>query len=403
MKKLRLRKNIICLFVLVFSLSIMFFNNVSAESIDQSYQNIFDVETKDGVYKLSEEKDIKLPFIRYATDRIIVDKDLSKAGTMFSTKSIEVDNKVKGLQLLYANDSVRVNASMENAIIISGNNVVIDSNIERTAIIIARESITITDKAAISEDIILAAKSVEVNGNIKGSLLGYTDNLSVNGIINGDLRVNADNISIKGNDNILGSININTVNDNLNSIKNQYSNAIVNVYDLDVTNNIFSARNITNAVATCLIFSLIYIIIQKVSNSKLNTVILNKTSNHSLFVILSGTIYLIIIPVIIIALLFAILFGFGVIAVPLLIAFLAFTLIVCLLSTLIVGAFMFEYVKSNYIKDSTVWTDFIGSFFTILVLHILSKVPAISGYVIIALVIIAIGISLTCIFKKQKN
>ncbi len=403
MKKLRLRKNIICLFVLVFSFSIMFFNNVFAESIDQSYQNIFDVDTKDSVYKLSEEKDIKIPFIRYATDRIIIDKELSKTGTLFSTNSIEVNSPTKGLQLLYANDSVRVNATMENAIIISGNNVVIDSNVERSAIIFARESITITENATISEDVILASRNVEVNGNIKGSLLGYTDSLSVNGTINGDLRVNANNISIKGNENILGNININTTNSDLTSIKNQYNNAVINVYNLDATNNIFSARNITTAIATCLIFSLIYILIQKLSKNKLNNTILNKTSSNSLFVILSGTIYLIVIPVVILILLLGILFGFGVIAIPLLIAYSAFTLIVCLLSTLIVGTFMFEYVKSNYIKDSNIWTDFIGSFCTFLVLYILSRITIISGYVIMALVILAIGITLTCIFKKQKN
>ncbi len=396
-KKINLKIIVVAFMLLFVSLSTNTFASTNEET-----KTIFDFESTNGVYKFSENNDIYLPFIRYATDRIVVDKPISKLGGLFSSKSIEVNEKMNGLKLLFATDSVRVNSEMEYPIILSGGNVVIDSNISKSAIIIASDSITITDKANISDDIILMAKTIEIEGNVQGSVLGAADTINVKGNISNDLRVDATNVNISGDKNVLGNIYVRTTNTNLEGIKDTYKSATIEVYN-NKAQTMFTAKMITKIITSCLLLSLVFILIEKLSKQKFSSAILKKTSERPLFVIISGTLFLVAMPIVLIALIVGCMFSLSAIAFPILVAYIAFAIIVFSLSTFIVGVYLYSYVKAKYMKNNNIWMDIVGTFTIFILLKVLASIELISAYVIISLLIFSVGISLSVLFKKQKN
>lgn len=396
-KKLNLKIMLVAVFMLVFSMSTNIFAATS-----EGTNNLFDLNSTNGVYKFSEHSDIYLPFIRYATDRIVVDKEISNIGALASSKSIEVNEKTIGLKLLFASDSVRVNSEMEYPFVISGSSVVIDSNITRSAIIIASDSITVTENANISDDVILLTKNLNIEGNVDGSVIAVANTLNVSGKILKDLRVDTTNINISEKDNVSGNIYIRTTNSNLTGLSVTYPNAKIDVYSIKSGNN-FTIARVMNLITVSLLFAVLYILIDKLTNKKFSTAILNKTTQNSLFTVLSGTLYLVTIPIVLIILLVACIFNLSAIALPIIVAYSAFTIIIFSLSTFIVGTYLYTFVRAKYMKDNNVWMDIIGSFASFMTLKVLANIDVISGYVTIAILIFAVGMSLSTLFKKQKN
>jgi hypothetical protein len=429
MKLKFLKKNlgvsiILCLMVNVFFLNTVFATQTTNE-IDKSLtqeenktevksevvplntdDSILDIKAKDNIYRFSEdEKDIYLPYIRYSSDRIIMDKEIAKIGAVFSAKSIEVDSPIQKSQVLIASDSIRLNAKMEQPIIFTGNDVVIDSEITGSAIIFSSNNITITENGKIGEDVICFSNKLIMKGQIDGSLIGFfSEGVDISGTIKKDLRINTSQINISGNENIRGNLLIQTYNENLN-IKNNYPNAIIKV--LEEKTNTFNKINIVNiilkGITNCLVFTLIYILLCKYLKNNKAGKSLEKIKKHFTFTMMSGAIILLSSPMIFVFLILLMIIGLGILGIPLFISYFGFIVVFSILSTFVVGSFSYSYIKEKYLKNNNLGYDIIGAFVSFMTLYILSNLPYIGAFVSILLVMISNGIIFTLIFKKSKE
>lgn len=411
---------ILSLFIIVFNI---LFSSVNAENIDtngdlqnnneatainiseennnsSNIKSIFDTKALNDMYKVSDDKFTYLPFIRYATNRILIDKEISGLGTMFSGATIEVNSPTKGLQVMFANDTVRVNSNMEYGIIFASNDVIIDSTIDKPLIVFAGKKVIISENAVLNDDIICYSENIEVNGKIKGSLLGASANTNINGAIEKDLRIETSNIEVKNDTSINGNIYIQTYNDKID-IKDKYPNAIINIIKSD--KKALSYGVIMNSIISCLLFTLVYVIVNRKTKGKIYEVATNKTKNNLLFVILCGSISILAMPAIVLLLILLSVFGLYAVTVPLLLIYVFGILVIGLLSALIVGSLISNYMSKNYFKDKSAILNTFGIFFVFMSLHILSKLPYVGIYVTMSLVIFSIGIVFAYTFKREKN
>ena len=365
-------------------------------------QGVFDAKFVNGVLKFSEDSISYLPYIRYAADRILVDNPVAKAGLMFSGKSIEVNAPTQGLQVIFATDTVRINSEMEKAIILGGGNVTIDSHITSGLVIFAGSDVVISENAVIDGDIVCYAGSkLEVKGQVKGSVMGATPTVNITGKVDNDVRVNVSQMTVSSKEAIGKNVFVETYNKDI-AIKEMFPNAQVVVLEKTKANSNM-ANIILSAITTCLVFTLMYILIQRNNKGAWLQKTTNKIKSNALFMLLSGVIILLAIPLIVSILVLFAVAGLSVVAIPALIFYAAFLIIVGMLSTFIVGCLVFSYMKERYLKDNSVGYDIVGAFVTFLTLYVLARVPYIGGFVSVALVMIACGIVFTMLCKKAKK
>lgn len=403
-------KKIIITFLFIF-ITMFCAGNIKATDTDVNEKEIHEVENKleldnngimdskfiDGVYKNSDEtNEIYLPFFRYAKNRITIDKEISKMGMIFSGDSIEVDAPLKGGQVLFSSGTIRISSSMEYGIIMANGNVIIDSDIQRPIVIFSTGTITITENATVSEDILCVADTIGIKGTVKGSIIGLVTSCNVSGDIERDLRINTQNLEM--NTVPKGNVYVRTYN---KEISEKYPDIRVDLIE-NKENDMFSVKKTLGIITKYLVFSLIYVLINKISNKKLFENFLQKAKANTSFVILSGAIALMLsLPIVFVLITLSIL-GLGFIAIPVMVAYFAFIIVVAMLSTFIVACTLFNYIKDKYLKNSGIGTDIIGVFFTLVGLYLLSLIPYLGWYISVAYLIFAIGLVLALIFKRKK-
>lgn len=364
--------------------------------------SIFDVKGTNGEYKVSDEaSDIYLPFFRNAVGRVVVDKSLDNIGIISSASTIDVNEPLKNIQFLFSSDSVRINNQMEYCLAWSGNDVVINSNVDRNMIIFAGGKITVSPEATIGDDVILVANSVDLKGTIKGSAVITAPQINLSGVVEEDLRCEVTSLDISSNDNIKGNIYINTYNKDIN-VKDKYPNAVVNVKEAVSATKTFG-NVLLSSIITCLAFTLLYLIIKKVSKGKAYEKMLQKAKNNTLFVVLSGSIYILSFPAIFIFLIVISFFGIYMVTVPLLIIYTTFLIVFIMLATYILGSTIFEYMNKKYIKAKNLATELVGVFFTYLSLTLLTKIPTVGSYIAMAIMMLSVGLMFAYYFKKNKE
>lgn len=407
-KKYLVKRNIVMIIIaFVFVMSVgLFFNNVDATESNmieprgvESQEGIFDTKATEGIYKASEDKFNYLPYIRFVTDRIVIDKELTGLGTLFSLSNIEVNAPVSGLQVMFANDTVRVNSNMEYGVVFGANNVVIDGTIDKDIIVFGGNSVTISENAILNSNIICYTDTLNINGKVKGNVLGASNNVKVEGIVEKDLRVQTTNIDVKDENVILGNIYVESYNDV--NIKDMYPNAMVK--KIEVEDNKFSYDVVMNSIITCLLFTLIYLVIDRKTKGKIYENLSTRVKENLLFVILSGSLMILALPAVILILAMLSAFGLHAVTLPLLLIYIGGLLVVGLLSTLIVGSLLANYMSKNYFKDKSKALNAIGAFFVFLSLNILTKLQYIGVYVTMTLVLLSVGIVMAYIFKKNNK
>lgn len=407
-KKYLVKRNIVMIIIaFVFVMSVgLFFNNVDATESNmieprgvESQEGIFDTKATEGIYKASEDKFNYLPYIRFVTDRIVIDKELTGLGTLFSLSNIEVNAPVSGLQVMFANDTVRVNSNMEYGVIFGANNVVIDGTIDKDMIVFGGNSVTISENAILNSNIICYTDTLNINGKVKGNVLGASNNVKVEGIVEKDLRVQTTNIDVKDENVIQGNIYVESYNDV--NIKDMYPNAMVK--KIEVEDNKFSYDVVMNSIITCLLFTLIYLVIDRKTKGKIYENLSTRVKENLLFVILSGSLMILALPAVILILAMLSAFGLHAVTLPLLLIYIGGLLVVGLLSTLIVGSLLANYMSKNYFKDKSKALNAIGAFFVFLSLNILTKLQYIGVYVTMTLVLLSVGIVMAYIFKKNNK
>ncbi|MDD3304270.1 MAG: polymer-forming cytoskeletal protein, partial [Clostridia bacterium] len=264
----------ICFICLIFFSFIIFKNNVFAEENvdantnkveDTKISNIFDIDASANAYKFSEKKPPRGPFIRYMAERVIVDRELSGMGTIISNKTIDVIAPTTGIQVLFGTDTVRINSDMEYAVVFSSTNVIVEGNITKDLIVFSGGKLTIGENAKIAGDVIFYGNNAEIKGTIQGNMIGAVQNLTLAGTIEKDLRVKVSNVELVDGNKVNGNIFFMTYNQNL-AVKDTYPNAEVKVYEQKTT--ILDFNTILAGITTSLLFTLLYLLVEKISKGK---------------------------------------------------------------------------------------------------------------------------------------
>lgn len=381
-------------------------NNVNEENKEQTtdvnvqqyvISGMFDIKMTEGSYKFSQENnEIYLPFVRYASDRITIDKEISKMGLIYTPKTIDVNSKTNGIQILFSNDSIRVNNEMEYPIIYSNGDVVIDSNIAKSAIVLASGTITLTENSTINEDLLVFGGTLDIKGKVKGSVISTVENLKLSGSIDRDLRVIANNMELTQDSNIIGKIYIKTYNKDLKLI-DKYKDVNINFAEIK---NVNIWTQIVNIMIYAMIFTLLYVILDKITKKQMGNNMLNKTKAYPTFVILSGSLLLLAVPIIIPLLLILMVFKLWIISIPILLIYITYLAIVIILANFIVGSVIYKYISEKYSKYINGAYGLISLFVIYICLFALCKIPAIGMYIQLSLYIISSGIVFTTIFRK---
>lgn len=380
--------------------------NSNEENTEQTrvatLNSIFDIKGTNGEYKTSSENsNIYLPYLRNAAGRIVVDKSIDNIGVLSSASTIDVNEPLKSLQFLISSDSVRINANLEYALVLSANDVVINSNIEKNALIFAGGTVTVDENATIGDDVIIVAKDVNVKGKISKSAVISANSLNVSGSIDEDLRCEVNSLDISGNDNVKGNLFVNTYNKELN-IKDNYPNATVNVKEVKNVSKSFG-NILLKAVISSLGFTLLYVIVKKITKGKAYEKMLDKAKNNTLFVVLSGAISILAFPALFVLLILLSVLGLYMITIPVAVVYMAFLIVFVMLSVYVIGCTIFEYTNKKYIKAEKLSIELVGAFFTFLSLNLICKIPKIGTYIYMAMVMIAVGIMIAYFLKGDNK
>lgn len=407
-KKLNMtRKN---KFVLVVSfIAIIFFSvsNVFAEDIIDETNNkseindIIDIDAKETLYKFSDNEDIYLPFFRMSTDRVEIDKEVSNLGITYGNKGVDVNSKTQNLQFLFSNDTIRVNNSMEYVIIASSGNVIIDSNIDKTVVVFAGEKFTLTENANVNGDVICFSNSLEIKGNVFGSVVGSATNSIISGKVNKDFRISTESISISDNNNILGNLFIQTHNSSI-ELKDKYPNANIKLITTQSTSDKV-IDILIGAIKTALVYTLAFLLIFKISKEKLFSNLLSVTKKNFGFSIISGTISLFAVPLVFMLTFLGAFIGIEEIVIPVAIFYIALVFTVSLLSTFIAGTLAHEYVVDKYFTDFDLTKRMACAFFVFLSMILLTNIPKVGIYMNMIFMIVSMGAIISYILKKEKN
>lgn len=380
--------------------------NSNEENTEQTrvatVNSIFDIKGTSGEYKTSsEDSNIYLPYLRNAAGRIVVDKSIDNIGVLSSASTIDVNEPLKSLQFLISSDSVRINANLEYALVLSANDVVINSNIEKNALIFAGGTVTVDENATIGDDVIIVAKDVNIKGKISKSAVISANSLNVSGSIEEDLRCEINTLDISGNDNVKGNLFVNTYNKELN-IKDKYPNATVNVKEVKNVSKSFG-NILLKAVISSLGFTLLYVIVKKITKGKAYEKMLDKAKNNTLFVVLSGAISILAFPALFVLLILLSVLGLHMITIPVAVVYMAFLIVFVMLSVYVIGCTIFEYTNKKYIKAEKLSLELVGVFFTFLSLNLICKIPKIGTYIYMAMVMIAVGIMIAYFLKSDNK
>lgn len=362
----------------------------------QAVVEIFDTELATEVYKFSEKDNITLPFVRFSTDRIIVDKEINNIGFIGTNKNIDIDSNMTSSQVVLATDTLRFNSIAENLAVVASN-VVINGNIKGNSVIFGT-TVTISEDAIINNDVIIVANSLKIEGTINANVIAYVNELNVTGSILKDLRCQTANLNLSENSNIQGKIYIKSENDIV--VPNKYSSA--QIVKLSTLDNIEDKQiNFFVLFRNSVILGLLYLLL-----STKTTIIpkaLNKFKNNPAISIFIGFGSIVLSILVILIMIFISLVGLDIIGIPLGIFYVAFMFIVLILSTFIMGSLMTEYLYNRFEnKLPSKWHKLTMAIIIFAILSLLPYIPVIGWYIPMLIYMISIGISVIY-FKKDKK
>lgn len=381
-------------FILVLVLAL--FSVVDVEANSES--KFIDMKTYTNIYKLSEDSEVKLPFIRFFNDKSIFDKKLDKSGLSIAAKSIEITDDVNGMQTIISSDTVEVKGNMEYATIIAAN-VNISGIIEKDCLIIA-ESVFIQEGANILGDIIIVSGIVEMRGDIQGNIIASSSNFLMEGSVQKDFRVHSADM-IFNDATVNGDIYIET--DSELNISGKYQNAVVNKIQNNDINDVDRKNEITKIVIKVAIAVILFALLNKIVRKikpELFKGLAEKTKKHSSFMIIMGVLLLITIPLVIILACVCSLIGLGVVTTPLFVVYVAMIVVIISLAKFIVGSVIYELIKDK-IEINTSLKEVSVLMGIYVAIYMLCYIPYISWFATMAIVLVSAGVTVTGMVRKN--
>lgn len=372
-------------------LAIMFVVLVSFTNV-QAADGLFQMGAFEDIYKLSEQLDeIDLPFINVFTNAATYDKDVNHSGISVGTTTIDVNEKLEGMQLLVSKDMVTIKGEVENSVIYA-NNIVIEGKITGDTILLA-PTVQILETATIEKDVIIVANNLELQGTVKGNVIAtVAEKANISGTIEKDLRMIALDLSLQ-EEQINGEVYLETDADT-SAIIAKYPDATIQPLEEETESTIDWVDIFTKGVITVIVYSAICFFITKKDNNIAEQAY-NKFKANTTYGLIIAIVMLMLLILLPILLLVLAAYGFGIIAWPILIAYLGGILLVLSTASLIVGMTIFEAVKGKVGKYKI---PVIALIF--ILLYALTKITFISTYANMAMLLIALGIVVTMITKK---
>ena len=388
-------KKKICAILLVL---VCFFSFTNVKAASES--NFIDLQAYADIYRLSEDSDVSLPFVKFFNEKATFDKKLDKSGLSIASKTIDIEENIKGVHTIVSGDTVNIKGSVEYGFIISSN-VVISGTIEKDVVILA-ESIFITDTANIGGDIIAMANTIELKGNVAGNFIGNSDSFLMEGKVQKDFRVLSNSMTF-GETTINGKIYIET-NSELN-ISDKYPNAVVNKIQTRIMTEAEKKDQIINtilkSITAIILFTLLNMLIRKI-NPNLFVNLANKFKNHSSYGVIAGVLGLTTIPFVIFILILLSMFGAGVVTTPLLVVYIALIVVIISLAKFITGSVIYELAKDKLkVNNKLKELGILLAIYT--VLYILCYMPYISWFMTMATILFSSGIIITGFTRKNKE
>ncbi len=386
-----MRKNITILLIAL--ISFLLIGTVNAESLS----NYIDFNAYENVYRLSEDSNVSMPFVKVFNNKSFFDKDLSNSGLSLSSQTVEINEKLSGVQCIMSADTVDIKGSIEYGFI-AASNVIISGNVEKDIFILA-ESVFITDTANVGNDIVLMSGKIELKGNVKGNFIASSSDILIEGDVAKDLRVYSEKVDFVS-PTVGGNIYIETNSEV--DISENYPDAIVKkIQTPTITKEekkVETINSITDTIIAVIMFVLLNMVIIWLKPNCFKN-LSEKAYKYSTYVIIAGVIGIVTIPIIITLLLVLSMFKLSVVTIPVLIAYVALIIVTISLAKFITGSVIFELVKGKLKVDSKIKS--MGVLLAIYsALYILTYIPYIGYYVTMATVLIASGIVITGFTKK---
>ena len=345
-------------------------------------------------YRLSNDNDINLPFINVFDKSATYDKTVKHSGITFGETTIDVEDKLEGVHAILTDDMVTIKGEVEHGVILA-NNVVVEGKISDDTVIIAKK-VQVMENAVVERDIVIVSTDLDVLGTVKGNLIAASLDAKVSGTIEQDLRIvtgtlNLENSTIKGK--LEAEVGFEDVKQEIISM---YPEAVVEL-NVKEDNSVNVVKIVLKGIKTVLVYTFIAAVITK-KNKSVATKMSARFMENSTFGILSSAAVLTLAPLLLIVLTFAGVVGLGIIAWPVLIIFTAVILLALVTSQLIVGLFIYEVIKK---KASKYRIPTLAIIYT--VLFALTQIPVVYSYAIVAISLVALGIVLTYIFKRNET
>ena len=345
-------------------------------------------------YKLSKDNDINLPFINVFEKSATYDKTVKHSGITFGETTIDVEDKLEGVHGIFTGDMVTIKGEVEHALIVA-NNVVIEGKVSDDTVIIA-EKVQVMENAVVERDIVIVSTDLDVLGTVKGNLIAASLDAKISGTIEQDLRIltstlNLENSTIKGK--LEAEVGFEDVKQEIISM---YPEAVV-TKSVEKEDKVNVTRIVIKGIKTVLVYTFVAMLITKKDKS-VATKMSARFMENSTFGVLSSAGLLIIAPFVLIILILAGIFGLGIIAWPVLVVFVSTILLTLALSQLIVGLFIYEVFKKKASKHRMLVLAIIYT-----ALFALTQIPVIYSYAIVAISLVALGLVLTYIFKKNET
>lgn len=394
----------LAIFVCVFTFSFVYAETkkeTKTNDINEHSRKLLDIGTYSKVYKMSEEADVSLPFMRVFDNKSFYDKDVAKTGLSIGSKELSISGKMSGVQNILCTDSVTIDGSVEYAYIIASN-VVIKGTVEKDIVILA-QSVFVTEEANILGDIVLLSVKTEIRGNVQGNLIINSDNTLLKAAVGKDCRVSSRELNIDNLD-VGGEIYIET--DSETNILEKYPNATIKAYTTQTNksvvkqNTFINLDEAINIILKIVVYSLVYALIIKMW-PKLFENLTIKIKGHPTFTVLMGVLMIVTIPIVLTLLFLLAYVGLGMIAGPVFVAYSAIIILAISLAKFISGVFLLEFIKNNFVKGERKIFREAGIFALVLLLiYIICKISFIGGYATMATMLFSVGGIFTGMMKK---
>lgn len=288
-------------------------------------------------------------------------------------------------------DKISVEGNIGNILKAAGSNIDIAGNISED-VFAAGSVINLTSSSKISGSVYTASSNLKISGIVNGDVRAVAGDVVVSGTINGNLIIkDCETLTIEDGAIITGSVKYSSKTEATIS-----PNARVGSVEFTKSESRYKLAAIATATFWAGILSgLAFLLVVFYLFRRHLQEVVNNIAKKPLPSIGAGTLFLIVVPIVVVALLFTVA---GIkLAIFLGLLFALITMIAVAVSSLFLGAAIDKLVKKNTDFEITI----VNLFYGFLALVILGLIPGIGGFAVFVLFLFSLGASVLYVYDKM--